>query len=63
MVDLCGEAVVGDENQGFNLVVVSLKEFLDGLRSVCVKGGEGVFEAQFLLEDPGQSALLDEDAG
>lgn len=37
LVDICCEAVVGNQGQGFNLIVVSLQELFDRLRSTCVE--------------------------
>ena len=62
LINFSSKAVVGHEHQGFDVLVVLLPELSHSFRADGVIGVEGVFEPQFLLHDPGEPALLDEDA-
>lgn len=62
LVNLSCETVVRQQNQELDVCVVSVQEVLDGLGGVGVEGAKSEVESNFLLEDPGESAFLDEDA-
>ena len=47
---------------GFNILIVSVDKVSNCERRFYVKGSDGVVESVSLLDNPGESALFDEDA-
>ena len=50
------------EHTGLDVLVVPVDKVTDGERRFYVEGGDGVVESVSLLDNPGESALFDEDA-
>ena len=62
LVDFSCEAKVGVEHAGLDVLVVPVDEVTNSDRGFDVKRGDGVVEAVSLFDQPGEPALLHEDA-
>jgi hypothetical protein len=61
LVDLGREPVVGGHHAVLDVLVVALDEVPDCEGALGVEGAHGIGQADLLLENPGESAFLDED--